>query len=40
MMSSMIQLTIVPGAAHLFEGPDKLDEFIKLACEWFNQNLV
>ncbi|HWD40026.1 MAG TPA: dienelactone hydrolase family protein [Fimbriimonas sp.] len=29
------QLTIVPGASHLFEEPGKLDEVARLAGEWF-----
>ncbi len=29
------QLTIVPGATHLFEEPGKLESVADLACEWF-----
>jgi len=34
-----VQLTIVPGATHLFEEPGKLDEVTNLAAEWFSQFL-
>lgn len=33
------QITIVPGATHLFEEPGKLDEVAGLACDWFTQHL-
>jgi len=33
------QLVIVPGATHLFEEPDKLEEVAALACRWFVRHL-
>jgi len=33
------QLTIVPGATHLFEEPGKLEEVARLASKWFTQHL-
>jgi putative phosphoribosyl transferase len=33
------RLTIVPGAAHLFEEPGTLDEAARLAAEWFAKHL-
>lgn len=33
------ELTIVPGATHLFEEPGALDRVSELAIEWFKQNL-
>jgi len=33
------QLTIVPGASHLFEEPGTLDEVTRLATEWFSGHL-
>lgn len=34
------ELTIVPGASHLFEEPGKLEEVARLAMEWFDKYLV
>jgi dienelactone hydrolase len=34
------ELTIVPGATHLFEEPGALDEVARLACDWFTRYLV
>lgn len=33
------ELTIVPGATHLFEEPGKMDEVAKLATDWFKKYL-
>ena len=33
------ELTIVPGAGHLFEGPGQLEEVSSLAAEWFRRHL-
>jgi putative phosphoribosyl transferase len=33
------QLTIVPGATHLFEEPGALEEVARLAAEWFRRHL-
>lgn len=33
------ELTIVPGATHLFEEPGKLEEVAELATKWFTQHL-
>jgi dienelactone hydrolase len=33
------QLVIVPGAAHLFEEPGKLEEVARLAADWFTRYL-
>jgi putative phosphoribosyl transferase len=33
------ELTIVPGATHLFEEPGSLEQVAKLACEWFVDHL-
>lgn len=38
-MNNVNQLTLVPGATHLFEEPGKLDEVTNLAIDWFNQYL-
>jgi putative phosphoribosyl transferase len=34
------QLSIVPGATHLFEEPGALDEVARRAAEWFERHLV
>jgi putative phosphoribosyl transferase len=34
------QLTVVPGATHLFEEPGTLDQVIALAQEWFTDHLA
>jgi putative phosphoribosyl transferase len=34
------QLTIVPGATHLFEEPGALEEVARLARDWFQRHLV
>lgn len=34
------QLTIVPGATHLFEEPGALDEVARLARNWFERHLI
>ena len=34
------ELTIVPGATHLFEEPGALDEVARLAGDWFERHLV
>jgi len=33
------ELRIIPGATHLFEEPDKLEEVAELAAEWFTRHL-
>ena len=33
------QLTVLPGATHLFEEPGKLEEVARLASDWFEQYL-
>ena len=33
------ELTIVPGATHLFEEPGTLEQVAKLACDWFVDHL-
>lgn len=33
------RLAVVPGAAHLFEGPGQLEKVAALAAEWFQQHL-
>lgn len=33
------ELTIVPGATHLFEEPGALDEVARLAAAWFTRHL-
>ncbi|HEU0178253.1 MAG TPA: alpha/beta family hydrolase [Blastocatellia bacterium] len=33
------ELTIVPGATHLFEEPGKLEEVARLAADWFQRHL-
>jgi putative phosphoribosyl transferase len=33
------ELTIVPGASHLFEEPEKLEAVARLAAEWFGRHL-
>ncbi len=38
-MHCIKQLTIIPGATHLFEEPGTLEEVASLACEWFKQHL-
>ncbi len=39
-MACESELTIVPGATHLFEEPGKLEEAARLAAEWFSRHLV
>ncbi len=39
MLRCVKELTIVPGATHLFEEPGALDEVIGLACAWFERHL-
>ena len=39
-MTCKTELTIVPGATHLFEEPGKLEEVARLAGEWFSRHLV
>jgi putative phosphoribosyl transferase len=34
------RIDIVPGATHLFDEPETLDQVARLAAEWFNQFLV
>ncbi|MFN3396480.1 MAG: hypothetical protein ACK4Z9_06770 [Thermodesulfovibrionales bacterium] len=34
------ELSIVPGATHLFEEPGALDEVARLATEWFKRHLL
>lgn len=38
-MPGIVTLTIVPGAAHLFEEPGALEEVARLATEWFKLHL-
>jgi putative phosphoribosyl transferase len=38
-MPGKCELTIVPGAAHLFEEPGTLEQVAKLACDWFVDHL-
>ncbi len=33
------KLVVLPGAAHLFEEPGKLEEVARLACDWFSCHL-
>ena len=33
------QLTIIPGATHLFEEPGTLDQVARLASDWFQHHL-
>jgi putative phosphoribosyl transferase len=33
------ELTVVPGATHLFEEPGALEQVAKLACDWFVDHL-
>jgi dienelactone hydrolase len=37
--SPVKELSIVPGAGHLFEEPGKLDEVARLAADWFTRQL-
>lgn len=39
MMTGQAQISIVPGATHLFEEPGKLEQVAKLAIEWFSKYL-
>jgi putative phosphoribosyl transferase len=39
MRAADVELTIVPGATHLFEEPDTLEEVERLAGEWFERYL-
>jgi pimeloyl-ACP methyl ester carboxylesterase len=39
LLHSEKQLTIVPGATHLFEEPGTLEEVARLASQWFVQHL-
>jgi putative phosphoribosyl transferase len=38
-MTAPRELTIVPGATHLFEEPHALAQVARLACEWFRRYL-
>jgi dienelactone hydrolase len=38
-MRGPVQIEPVPGATHLFEESGKLEEVIRLACDWFQQHL-
>jgi pimeloyl-ACP methyl ester carboxylesterase len=38
-MSCEVEITIVPGATHLFEEPGTLDEVARLASDWFTRRL-
>jgi len=38
-MSCEVEITIVPGATHLFEEPGTLDEVGRLASDWFTRRL-
>ncbi len=38
-MPGKCQLTVVPGATHLFEEPGTLEQAAKLACDWFVDHL-
>ena len=39
MRSARVELTIVPGATHLFEEPGTLEEVERLAADWFTRHL-
>lgn len=39
LVNAVTELSIIPGATHLFEEPGKLDEVVTLACAWFNKYL-
>ena len=39
-MRARCELSIVPGATHLFEEPGALEEVSRLAAEWFERHLV
>jgi hypothetical protein len=34
------QLTIIPGATHLFEEPGTLDQVARFAADWFRRHLA
>ena len=38
-MPGECELTVVPGATHLFEEPGTLEQVAKLACDWFIAHL-
>ncbi|MGZ8597462.1 MAG: dienelactone hydrolase family protein [Actinomycetota bacterium] len=38
-MTGEVEITVVPGATHLFEEPGTLDEVARLASEWFTRRL-
>jgi len=38
-MRSVHELTIIPGAGHLFTEPGKLDEVAHCAARWFDHHL-
>ncbi len=39
-MTGEVEITVVPGATHLFEEPGTLDEVARLASEWFTRRLT
>jgi putative phosphoribosyl transferase len=39
-MTAPIQITVIPGATHLFEEPGALDEVARLAAEWFTTHFL
>lgn len=39
-LQSEKELVVIPGATHLFEEPDALEEVARLATDWFKQKLV
>lgn len=39
-MTCPVQLTVIPGAGHLFEEPGALEEVARLAAEWFGRFLA
>jgi putative phosphoribosyl transferase len=39
MMPGECELTVVPGATHLFEEPGTLERVAVLACDWFIDHL-
>ena len=40
MMREQCELSIVPGATHLFEEPGTLEAVSRLASDWFERHLI